>query len=199
MASFTREGSTFGTLLIPSDKGSVQGAGMSEGSRKNWSMADVSSKAVTRRVAIAGGRIRIGAEAFELLRDGRLPKGDPLAMAEIAGIQAAKQTPMLLPLCHPISLNRVMIHSVLRPEDHSVELFCLAEIAEKTGVEMEALTGLSVALLTIWDLVKPVNPALEIAHTRLRYKSGGKRGSWVNPEGLPVEVEGILEELGLGG
>jgi len=161
-------------------------------------MADISGKAVTRRVAIAGGRIRIGAEAFGLLREGRLPKGDPLAMAEIAGIQAAKQTPALLPLCHPISLNRAMIHSVMRPADHSVELFCVAEIAEKTGVEMEALTGLSVALLTIWDLVKPINPALEIVHTRLLFKSGGKRGTWVNPEGLPAEVEGILSKLGLG-
>jgi molybdenum cofactor biosynthesis protein MoaC len=127
--------------------------------------------------------------------NGELPKGDPLAMAEIAGVQAAKQTPSLLPLCHPISLNRVMIHSVPRPDDHSVELFCVAEIADKTGVEMEALTGLSVALLTIWDLTKPVNPALEITNSRLLYKSGGKRGTWVNPEGLPEEVVTIIAEL----
>jgi cyclic pyranopterin phosphate synthase len=168
---------------------------MSDSSRKNWAMADVSGKAVTRRVAVAGGRIRIGREAFELLTAGRLPKGDPLPMAEIAGIQAAKQTPALLPLCHPIALNRVMIHSVLRPEAHAVELFCVAEIAEKTGVEMEALTGVSVALLTIWDLVKPVNPALEIGATRLLYKSGGKRGTWIHPDGLPAEVEAIIEQL----
>lgn len=144
---------------------------------------------------MAGGRIRIGEEAYSLLKEGNLPKGDPLAMAEIAGIQAAKQTPSLIPLCHPISLNRVMIHSVPRPEDHSVELFCVAEIAEKTGVEMEALTGLSVALLTIWDLIKPVNAALEITNTRLLYKSGGKRGTWVHPEGLPAEAESIIAEL----
>jgi molybdenum cofactor biosynthesis protein MoaC len=171
---------------------------MNDKRRKHWSMADVSDKAVTRRVAIAGGSIRIGAEAFALLSEGRLPKGDALAMAEIAGIQGAKQTPALLPLCHPISLNRVALHSVLRPDDHSVELFCVAEIAAKTGVEMEALTGLSVALLTVWDLVKPVNPALEIVQTRLLYKSGGKRGVWVNPDGLPAEVGAILKELGLG-
>jgi cyclic pyranopterin phosphate synthase len=168
---------------------------MNDRSSKNWAMADVSGKAVTRRVAVAGGRIRIGREAFELLAAGRLPKGNPLPMAEIAGIQAAKQTPALLPLCHPIALNRVMIHSVLRPESHAVELFCVAEIAEKTGVEMEALTGVSVALLTIWDLVKPVNPALEIGPTRLLYKSGGKRGTWIHPDGLPAEVEAIIEEL----
>ena len=158
-------------------------------------MADISDKKVTHRVAIAGGKIRVGGKAFKLLDAGQLPKGDPLAMAEIAGIQAAKQTPSLIPLCHPISLNRVMIHSVLRPEDHSVEVFCVAEIAEKTGVEMEALTGLSIALLTIWDLTKPVNAALEITNNRLIYKSGGKSGVWVNPDGLPDEVVSIIAEL----
>jgi len=158
-------------------------------------MADVSGKSTTHRVAIAGGKIRLGREAFQLLIEGRMPKGDPLAMAEIAGIQAAKQTPSLIPLCHPIALNRVMVHSVLRPEDHSVEVFCVAEIAEKTGVEMEALTGLSVALLTIWDLSKPVNPALEMTNCRLVYKSGGKSGVWVHPDGLPDEAEKILASL----
>jgi molybdenum cofactor biosynthesis protein MoaC len=168
---------------------------MGNTSGKNWAMADISAKKTTRRVAIAGGKIRVGAEAFERIRDGRMPKGDPLAMAEIAGIQAAKQTPSLIPLCHPISLNRVMIHSVLRQENHSVELYCVAEIAEKTGVEMEALTGLSVALLTIWDLTKPVNPALEITDQRLIYKSGGKSGTWMHPDGVPVEVEAILAQF----
>jgi molybdenum cofactor biosynthesis protein MoaC len=168
---------------------------MSDRGSKNWSMADISEKAVTRRVAVAGGKIRMGAEAFALLVEGKLPKGDPLAMAEIAGIQAAKQTPSLIPLCHPIALNRVMIHSVLRPDDHAVELFCVAEITEKTGVEMEALTGLSVALLTIWDLTKPINAALEITDTRLLFKSGGKRGTWVHPDGLPAEVEAIVANL----
>ncbi len=168
---------------------------MTEAGTKNWSMADISGKEVTRRVAVAGGRIRLGREAFKMLEAGEMPKGDPLAMAEIAGIQAAKQTPSLLPLCHPISLNRVMIHSVLRPDDCSVEVFCVAEIAEKTGVEMEALTGLSVALLTIWDLSKPVNPALEITRQRLVYKSGGKRGVWIHPDGLPEEVAEIISGL----
>ncbi len=168
---------------------------MSVTGNKNWSMADISEKAVTRRLAVAAGKIRIGGEAFSLLMEGKLPKGDPLAMAEIAGIQAAKKTPFLIPLCHPISLSRVMVHSVPRQEDHSVELFCIAEIAEKTGVEMEALTGLSIALLTIWDLTKPVNAALEITGTRLLYKSGGKRGTWVHPDGLPKEAEAIIAEL----
>jgi len=158
-------------------------------------MADVSAKATTHRIAVASGTIRIGEKAFDLLVKGQMPKGDPLAMAEIAGILAAKQTPSLIPLCHPISLNRVLIHSVLRPETRSVELFCVAEIAEKTGVEMEALTGLSIALLTIWDLTKPVNPALEITGTRLLYKSGGKSGTWTHPDGIPPEAKAIIEGL----
>jgi molybdenum cofactor biosynthesis protein MoaC len=168
---------------------------MSKTKSQHWSMADISSKAISRRVAIAAGKIRLGEQAFSLLMEGKLPKGDPLAMAEIAGIQAAKQTPSLIPLCHPISLNRVMIHSIPRSDDQSVELICVAEIAEKTGVEMEALTGLSVALLTIWDLTKPVNAALEISNIRLLFKSGGKRGIWIHPDGMPEEAEAIVKEL----
>jgi cyclic pyranopterin monophosphate synthase len=158
-------------------------------------MADVSAKAVTRRVAVAGGKIVLGREAFERLAEGRCRRAIPLAMAEIAGIQAAKQTSALIPLCHPIALNRVMIHSLPRADEYAVELFCVAEIAERTGVEMEALTGLSVALLTIWDLVKPVNPALEITATRLLYKSGGKKGTWIHPDGLPPEAQAIIEAM----
>ena len=160
----------------------------------NFAMADVSAKPVTKRRALAGGRIRIGAEAFALLQAGKLPKGDPRAMAEIAGIQAAKATPQLLPLCHPIALDRVAVHTVLDEQDHAVQVFALAEISARTGVEMEALTGASVALLTIWDLVKPVNPALEIDAVRLYYKSGGKRGEWRHPDGVP---EAALKILGL--
>jgi len=168
---------------------------MSKTMRQNWSMADISGKAVSRRIAIAGGKIHLGEQAFSLLMAGKLPKGDPLAMAEIAGIQAAKQTPSLIPLCHPISLNRVTIHSVPRPDDHAVELFCVTEITEKTGVEMEALTGLSVALLTIWDLTKPVNAALQISNIRLLFKSGGKRGTWIHPDGMPEEAQSIVKDL----
>ena len=158
-------------------------------------MADVAGKPVTRRVALAGGRIRLGEQAYQMVTERSLPKGDALALAEFAGIQAAKQTASLIPLCHPLSLNRAAVYSVPRPEDHSIEVFCLAEIAERTGVEMEALCGLSVALLTIWDLAKPVNPALEITATRLLYKSGGKRGTWRHPDGLPPEAEDILNAL----
>ena len=163
--------------------------------QQSWSMADVANKPVTRRVAIAGGRIVIGKIAMDLLQAGHLPKGDPLAMAEVAGILAAKQTPSLLPLCHPIALSRVAIRSMLRPADHAVDLFCIAEIAERTGVEMEALTGLNIALLTVWDLVKPVNAALQITDVRLLYKSGGKSGVWLHPEGFAAEVAEWIREF----
>ncbi len=158
------------------------------------SMADVSGKQITRRRALAAGRILLGEEAFRLVRDNQLPKGDALSLAEFAGIQGAKQTSQLIPLCHPISLGRVSIFSTPRPDDHAIEVFCLAEIEERTGVEMEALCGLSVALLTIWDLSKPINPALRISDTRLLYKSGGKRGTWVHPDGLNQEAKDILDD-----
>jgi molybdenum cofactor biosynthesis protein MoaC len=155
-------------------------------------MADVSAKPVSRRLAVAGGRIIIGKKALGLLQAGKLPKGDPLAMAEIAGILAAKQTPSLLPLCHPIALSRVSIRSIVRPDENAVDMYCIAEIAAQTGVEMEALTGLNIALLTVWDLVKPVNAALEITGVRLLYKSGGKSGVWTHPDGLPAEMQELI-------
>lgn len=162
------------------------------------SMADVSAKRVSHRLAIAAGRIEVGPQAMKLLQAGEVPKGDPLAMAEIAGIMAAKQTPSLLPLCHPISLNRVAIRSFLQPDQHAVDVYCMAEIAERTGVEMEALTGLNIALLTLWDLLKPINAALKISDVRLLYKSGGKSGVWKNPEMTGEEsktLKGLLQEF----
>ncbi len=161
---------------------------------QNFTMADVSAKPETRRRALARGRLRLGARAFEAVRSGTVPKGDPLAMAEIAGIQAAKMTPHLLPLCHPISLSRVSIHHRLDETDHAIIVYALAEITERTGVEMEALTGLNIALLTLWDLCKPLNAALAIEDVRLLYKSGGKQGEWENPEGLDTEANMLLGE-----
>ncbi len=159
-----------------------------------FSMADVAAKPVTYRLALAGGRIIVGEAAFKLLKNGALPKGDALALAEFAGIQAAKQTPSLIPLCHPISLNRVAIHTRLRQEDYAVEVYAIAEINAQTGVEMEALCGLNIALLTIWDLTKPINAALEITDVKLLYKSGGKRGVWTHPDGLPAAAQAILDQ-----
>ena len=157
-------------------------------------MADVASKAVTYRLALPSGKITVGEQAFAMLKDKSLPKGDALALAEFAGIQAAKQTPSLIPLCHPISLNRVSIRTKLREDEFAVEVFAVAEINAQTGVEMEALCGLNIALLTIWDLTKPVNAALEISDIRLQYKSGGKRGDWVHPDGLCATAQAILDD-----
>ena len=158
-----------------------------------YSMADVAAKPVTYRLALASGKITVGEKAFALLRNKALPKGDALALAEFAGIQAAKQTPSLIPLCHPISLNRVSIHTHLKPDEHAVEVYAVAEIDAKTGVEMEALCGLNIALLTIWDLTKPINAALKISDIKLQYKSGGKRGDWVHPDGLSTTAQAILD------
>jgi cyclic pyranopterin phosphate synthase len=165
----------------------------SEQAQRGFSMADVAAKPVTYRLALAGGKINVGETAFNLLKNKSLPKGDALALAEFAGIQAAKQTPSLIPLCHPISLNRVSIHTRLMEDDFSVEVFAVAEINAKTGVEMEALCGLNIALLTIWDLTKPINAALEITDVKLLYKSGGKRGDWVHPGGIPAAAQAILD------
>lgn len=162
-------------------------------STRNYSMADVAFKPVTRRRALAAGEIWLGEEAFSMLRDKTLPKGDALALAEFAGILAAKQTPNLIPLCHPIALNRVAIHSQLDETNLSVHLFALAEIDAQTGVEMEALCGLNIALLTIWDLAKPINAALKITNVRLIAKTGGKRGDWVHPDGLSAIAQSILD------
>ena len=168
---------------------------MSESDRTQhgYSMADVSAKPVSYRLALASGKITVGEKAFAMLKDKSLPKGDALALAEFAGIQAAKQTPALIPLCHPISLNRVSIHTRLRADDYSVEVYAVAEINAQTGVEMEALCGLNIALLTIWDLTKPINAALEISDIKLEYKSGGKRGDWVHPDGLSPTAQAILD------
>jgi len=165
----------------------------SEHPHHGFSMADVAAKPVTYRLALASGQINVGEKAFELLKNKALPKGDALALAEFAGIQAAKQTPSLIPLCHPISLNRVSIHTHLRQDRFAVEVYAVAEIDAKTGVEMEALCGLNIALLTIWDLTKPINAALEITDIKLLYKSGGKRGDWVHPDGLSSTAQAILD------
>lgn len=166
----------------------------SDHAQHGFSMADVSAKPVTYRLALASGKINAGKTAFNLLKNKSLPKGDALALAEFAGIQAAKQTPSLIPLCHPISLNRVSIHTHLIADECAVEVFAVAEINAQTGVEMEALCGLNIALLTIWDLTKPINAALEITDVKLLYKSGGKHGDWTHPDGLSATAQAILDK-----
>ncbi|MEY4507703.1 MAG: molybdenum cofactor biosynthesis protein [Pseudomonadota bacterium] len=142
-------------------------------------MVDVSAKAATRRSATAQGRIRMQAETWKLIEQGNSKKGDVLGIARIAGIQAAKKTSDLIPLCHPIALTRVGLELDLEPDTHSVLCRATAECTGPTGVEMEALTAVQVALLTIYDMCKAVDRGMTITDVTLLEKHGGKSGSFV--------------------
>ena len=140
----------------------------------NFGMIDVGEKAVTFRRAIAHGKIVLAPDAFQTLRDKKNPKGDVLALAEIAGIMAAKKTSDLIPLCHPLPLEKVALRFELDPVSFSITAYCEASAHAKTGVEMEALCGVNGALLTIYDLSKAVNPLITISEIQLDFKEGGK-------------------------
>ncbi|MGO8895299.1 MAG: cyclic pyranopterin monophosphate synthase MoaC [Streptosporangiaceae bacterium] len=143
-------------------------------------MVDVSGKAVTARSACASGRVLLSAEAVAALRAGEVPKGDALAVARIAGIAGAKRTPDLIPLCHPIGLHGVTVD--LAVTDEGVDITAVARTADRTGVEMEALTSVSVAALALIDMVKAIDPAATITDVRVEWKEGGKTGPWRRPE-----------------
>lgn len=160
--------------------------------KPNFKMIDVGRKRPTRRRAVACGVIRMGAEAFAAIRDGSLPKGNVLALAEAAGITGAKKTPDLIPMCHTLPLDQVTIHCDMNEGDNSITVYAQAVAFAKTGVEMEALAGVNAALLTIWDLTKGVDPNLSIEGVRLLIKTGGKSGVWTNPLGIP---EWLSEQL----
>ncbi|MGQ0463801.1 MAG: cyclic pyranopterin monophosphate synthase MoaC [Sporichthyaceae bacterium] len=140
-------------------------------------MVDVSAKDVTVRQATASGRVLVSAEVIGLLRSGGVPKGDVLAVARIAGIQAAKRTPDLIPLCHPLAIHGVTVD--LAVVDDAVEIVATVRTADRTGVEMEALTCVAVAGLTVIDMVKAVDKTCVIADVRIEEKSGGKSGHFV--------------------
>jgi cyclic pyranopterin monophosphate synthase len=140
-------------------------------------MVDVTAKPVTAREATAAGRVLVSPEVVALLRDGGVPKGDALAVARIAGIAGAKRTPDLVPLCHPIALHAVTVD--LEVTDEAVEITAIARTADRTGVEMEALTSVAVAGLTMIDMVKAVDPRAQLTDVRLLAKSGGKSGEWI--------------------
>ena len=142
-------------------------------------MVDVSDKDVTVRTATAAGRVLVSAEVIALLRGGGVPKGDALAVARIAGIQAAKRTPDLVPLCHPLAIHGVTVE--LSVHDDHVAIEATVRTADRTGVEMEALTCVSVAALALVDMVKAVDPAAVITDVMLVEKTGGRRGHWTRP------------------
>ena len=139
-------------------------------------MVDVSGKDVTARQATASGRVLVSPEVVALLRGEGVPKGDALGVARVAGIMAAKRTPDLVPLCHPLAISGVTVDLVVA--DDAVEITATVRTTDRTGVEMEALTAVSVAGLTVVDMVKAVDKAAVITDVRVESKSGGKSGSW---------------------
>lgn len=142
-------------------------------------MVDVSEKAITARTAIAGGRVMMTAETLALIIDGRTPKGDVIATARIAGIMAAKRTADLIPLCHPLPISKAAIDISPDPTLPGLEITAIVRCTGNTGVEMEALTAVSVACLTIYDMVKAVEKGVRIEAIRLIEKDGGKSGRWL--------------------
>ena len=146
-------------------------------------MVDVSAKDITARRATAAGRVVTTPEVIALLRGDGLPKGDALAVARLAGIMGAKRTPELIPLCHPIGLHGVTLDLDLT--DSAVEITATTKTADRTGVEMEALTAVATAGLAMVDMIKAVDPAASIENVRVLRKEGGKTGDWVRPEHRP--------------
>ncbi|MEU6079107.1 cyclic pyranopterin monophosphate synthase MoaC [Streptomyces sp. NPDC047108] len=142
-------------------------------------MVDVSGKDVTARTARATGRVLVSPRVVELLRGEGVPKGDALATARIAGIMGAKRTPDLIPLCHPLAVSGVTVD--LAVADDAVEIAATVKTTDRTGVEMEALTAVSVAALTVIDMVKAVDKAAVVTDVRVEEKTGGKSGSWHRP------------------
>jgi cyclic pyranopterin phosphate synthase len=157
--------------------GSPQFSHLDESGRAR--MVDVSAKDVSVRTAAATGFVRLSAECVAALRAGDVPKGDALAVARIAGIQAAKRTPDLVPLCHPIAIHGVQVDLEVRDEGVAIE--ARVRTADRTGVEMEALTSVTVAGLALIDMVKALDPAAVITDVRVEEKTGGKSGPWRRP------------------
>lgn len=148
----------------------------------NAVMVDVTEKTETERCAVARGTIRVNREIFDAIVAGTVKKGDVLGTARIAGIMATKQTPHLIPMCHPLLLSKAAIDFELHEETLSVDAICTVKLKGQTGVEMEALTGVSVALLTIYDMCKALSKTMEIGSVHLEMKSGGKSGLYVREE-----------------
>ena len=140
-------------------------------------MVDISDKPDTNREAVAKGMVSMQASTFQLLKEGKTAKGDALAVAQLAGIMAAKQTPDLIPLCHPILIGDVKVEFSLDEKSSTVEITTTVQSTGKTGVEMEALTATAVAALTIYDMCKAVDRGMKIENIRLVRKSGGKSGT----------------------
>lgn len=147
-------------------------------------MVDVTEKAVTSRIAYANGTISMSQTTFDMLLEGKHKKGDVFAVARVAGIQAAKKTSELIPLCHPLMLSKVQVdfEPVQQQDGYAIKATAMCKLAGQTGVEMEALTAVSVALLTLYDMCKAVDPQMLIGDIKLLSKEGGKKGHWVRED-----------------
>jgi cyclic pyranopterin phosphate synthase len=144
-------------------------------------MVDVTDKAASERVAVAAGAVYLRPETLALIQDGGVKKGDVLSVARLAGIMGAKRTPDLIPLCHPLALTSVTLDLALDPERNAVDITATCKVAGKTGVEMEAMTAVAVAALTVYDMCKAVDRGITIGDIRLTHKSGGKSGIYEAP------------------
>lgn len=142
-------------------------------------MVDVSEKNITARTAVASGQIHVSRDVFDAIVHGTAAKGDVLGVARVAGIMAAKQTSSLIPMCHPLMISKCQVDFELDEENLTVKAICMVKVSGKTGVEMEALTGVSVTLLTIYDMCKALDKKMEIGEIHLDSKSGGKSGEFV--------------------
>jgi cyclic pyranopterin phosphate synthase len=144
-------------------------------------MVDVGDKPVTERIASAAGAVYVAPATLELIRAGGVAKGDVLSVARLAGIMGAKRTAELIPLCHPLGLTSVTVELTVNPERSAIEIAATCKLSGRTGVEMEALTAVSVAALTVYDMCKAVDRGMRIGDIRLTYKTGGRSGTWSQP------------------
>lgn len=147
----------------------------------NAHMVDVSDKDVTERTATARGSVVMTPETLARIMDGDLKKGDVLSVAQLAGIMGAKKTPDLIPLCHPLALTKVSVELTCHPDRNAVDIEATCRLKGRTGVEMEALTAVSVAALTVYDMCKAVDKAMQLTDIRLVHKAGGKSGEFTAP------------------
>lgn len=163
-----------------------------DGQGNAW-MVDVGEKKDTKREAVAKGSIFLSPRCFDMVKQGAMKKGDVLGVARVAGIMGAKRTWELIPLCHVLNLTKLTVDFTLREETWEIQAVCTARTTGKTGVEMEALTGVSVALLTIYDMCKAVDKSMEIGSVYLEKKTGGKSGVFINPRAVGEDRGGESE------
>ena len=150
--------------------------------KNSFNMVDVSSNKETFRRALATGKIHVGQEVFNLIKNNEMPKGDTISLAEVSAVLGVKKTSEIIPLCHPLPIDHTATKIILDEKTNSLEVFCVVSAVAKTGVEMEALTAVSVAALTLYDMCKGIDQQMSIAQIQLEEKSGGRSGTFVRKE-----------------